>query len=85
MVTTNHVALATKERLLGITEHRCIANLETLARHANIARLTADKYLTQLVDEGKLREMRIGNNRLFVREGSEQHQFTDDNKEHGVA
>lgn len=59
-----------KMRILGIVEHRGISNLETVARHANIARLTADKYLIQLIDEGKIREMSIGNNRLFVREGS---------------
>jgi response regulator of citrate/malate metabolism len=66
-----NTAEATKERILGITEHRWIANLESIARHADISRLTAEKYLTQLIDEGKVREMRVGNNRLFVRESGD--------------
>jgi hypothetical protein len=59
-----------KERILGIAEHRSIANLEDIARHAGVCRLTAGKYLDQLVSEGKVREMRVGNNRLFVRESA---------------
>lgn len=70
MTENSHVkvAEATKERILGITGHQSIANLESIARHADISRLTAEKYLNQLIDEGKVREMRVGNNRLFVRE-----------------
>lgn len=61
------VAEATKkEQILSITEHRHIANLETIARDADICRMTAEKYLNQLIAEGKVREMRVGNNRLFV-------------------
>ncbi len=69
MTEQRHTAAeAAKLRILGITEHRWIANLESIARHAGICRLTAEKYLNQLIEEGKVREMRVGNNRLFVRE-----------------
>jgi len=65
---TNVVETTKKEQILGITEHRRIANLETIARDADICRMTAEKYLNQLIAEGKIRELRVGNNRLFVSE-----------------
>ena len=62
------MAIAIQERILEVTEHRGIANLENIARHAGFCRLTTEKYLNKLVEEGKVRETRVGNNRLFVRE-----------------
>jgi response regulator of citrate/malate metabolism len=64
------MAIAIKERILSITENRSIANLEDIARHAGFCRATAEKYLIQLIAEGKIREMRVGNNRLFVKESA---------------
>jgi Fic family protein len=54
-----------KEKLLNVMRQFQVQNIEQISRVTRVSRVTATKYLDQLLAEGKVKEIRIGNNRLF--------------------
>jgi len=57
--------MATKEAVLRATEHP--ASIESVSRETRKCRPNARKHLVQLVKEGKVVEVRLGNCRVFQR------------------
>lgn len=61
-----------RKKILAVLQNTHISNITQTAKKAGTTRITANKHLERLVQEGKLREYRVGRARIFVIRGGEE-------------
>ena len=54
-----------KELVLDAVKQLTVPNIELIARSSRLSRITAKKYLDELVPTGTIRESRCGNSRIY--------------------